>query len=216
MDIAFHLKSLCCSIRIWATFPWTGRQFTSGVLHRIQFRTCCFVPMSNCHVFTQRPMTGQKIEQSNSCSFGLQQLLANSTRKKRDSSLPNIYIAWRPFWLLNWVSIASRRRKSGSTFLDCFPQASLLRPAVTAADLETPCVCARPSDPLRLCRNAAPRKFLARFPFPVSSSFQQVSPVTDVPWLLSLEWRIAPSHHTKKLLVRWAWRSARKQCLNHP
>ena len=31
-----------------------------------------------CHIFTQRPMTDRKIERSDGCGFGLQQLLADS------------------------------------------------------------------------------------------------------------------------------------------
>ena len=71
-----HLKSLCCLIRIWAdTLSLTGPLFRPAALHRIQFRTCCFVPMS---YFTQRPMTVRKIERSNGRGFGRQQLLSNS------------------------------------------------------------------------------------------------------------------------------------------
>ena len=42
-------------------------------LHRIQFGTCCFVPTS---FSSQRPTNDSKIEQSNGCCFGQQQLLA--------------------------------------------------------------------------------------------------------------------------------------------
>ena len=55
----------------------------------------------------------------------------------------------KPFWLSNWVSFAR--------VVAHFPQASLLQPAETAADSEVPCVCARPSDPPKLCLSAAPR-----------------------------------------------------------
>ena len=47
----------------------------------------------------------------------------------------------------------SQYRKSGSMFSSSEPA----RPAATAADSETPCVCARPSDPPKLCRSAAPK-----------------------------------------------------------
>ena len=47
----------------------------------------------------------------------------------------------------------SQYRKSGSTF-------SSSEPAATAADSETPCVCARPSNPPKLCWSAAPRAWL--------------------------------------------------------
>ena len=41
------------------------------------------------------------------------------------------------FLLLNWVSMAR--------LVACFPQASLSRPAATAANSETPCICVRPA-----------------------------------------------------------------------
>ena len=75
-----------------------------------------------CHIFTQRPMTDRKIERSDGRCFGRQQLLANSIEnfisheKKSDSSRPEIYKALKPYWLLNWVSIAR--------VVACFPQAS--------------------------------------------------------------------------------------------
>ena len=59
--------------------------------------------------------------------------------KKSDSSQPEIYKALKSCWLLIWVSIAR--------VVASFPQASRSRPAGTAADFETPCVCACPSDP---------------------------------------------------------------------
>ena len=40
-----------------------------------------YVVLFPCHIFTQRPMNGLKIKQSYVCCFGLQQLLANSTKK---------------------------------------------------------------------------------------------------------------------------------------
>ena len=40
-----HLKSLCCSIRIWADASSSDSSSTS-TLHGIRFETCCFVPMS--------------------------------------------------------------------------------------------------------------------------------------------------------------------------
>ena len=102
-----------------------------------------------CHIFTQRPKNDRKVERSDVCCLGQQQLLTNSIeisfhmKKKSDLSLPEIYKALKPCWLLNWVSIARVEA--------CFPQA----PAATAADLETPCACARPSDWLLL---SYPRK----------------------------------------------------------
>ena len=59
------------------------------------------------------------------------------------------HFTWNKKWLIAalylqiiktlWVTIAR--------MVACFPQASLLLPAATAADSETPCVCARQSDP---------------------------------------------------------------------
>ena len=58
---------------------------------------------------------------------------------KSDSLRPDIYKALKPFWLSKWVNIARVVAR--------FPQASRWRPAATAADKETPFVCARKSDP---------------------------------------------------------------------
>ena len=71
-----------------------------------------------------------------------------SQEKKSDSLRPEIYKALKPCWLLNWVSIAR--------VVACFPQASQSLPAATASYSETPCVCARPSDPHKQSRTAAP------------------------------------------------------------
>ena len=107
-----------------------------------------------CHIFTQRPMTGRKIERSKGRCLGRQQLLDNSIEnsfqmvKKSDLSRPVIYKALKPGWLLKWVSIAR--------VVACFPQASPSQPA-TVAELETPCVCARPSNQRKQSRRAAPR-----------------------------------------------------------
>ena len=56
-----------------------------------------------CHVSTQRPMNDRKVERSKGHCFGRQILLANSIEnfilheKKSDSSLPEIYKAFKPF-----------------------------------------------------------------------------------------------------------------------
>ena len=108
-----------------------------------------------CPIFTQRPMTDGKIEQSYGRSFSLQQLLANfspyfiSHEKKSDLSWPEIYKAFKHFWLSNWFSIAR--------VVACFLQESLSLLAATAAYNETLCVCARPSDQPKQCLRAAPR-----------------------------------------------------------
>ena len=70
-------------------------------------------------------------------------------KKKSESSLPGIYKALKPCWLLNWVSIARA--------VAYFHQASLSLPAATAADSEAPFVCARPCVPCKQSRRAAPR-----------------------------------------------------------
>ena len=56
--------------------------------------------------------------------------------------------ALNTFWLSNWVSIVRVVAR--------FPQASWSLPAATAANLETPCVCAFPSDQPKQCLIAAP------------------------------------------------------------
>ena len=108
------------------------------------------------HIFTHRPMTDWKIEQSDGRGFERQQLFPNSienfiSHSKTCSLRPEIYKALKPFWLLNWVSIAR--------VAAYFPQASRSRPAATAANSETLVfVPARPSSvPPKLCWSAAPR-----------------------------------------------------------
>ena len=97
-----------------------------------------------------------------SSCFGRQQLLADSIevlithektkvthRSPKFISWPDVYKALKPCWLLNWVSIAR--------VIARFPKASQSLPAATAADSETPCVCARQSDPCKQSRRATPR-----------------------------------------------------------
>ena len=71
------------------------------------------------------------------------------TWKKSDLTLPEIHKALKPCLLLNWVRIAR--------VVACFPQASQSRPAATAADLRTPCVCACPSYPRKQSRRGQTR-----------------------------------------------------------
>ena len=99
-----HLKWLCCWIRIWAdNLSRTGLSLRSAALHRIQFLTC-FIPIP---YFTQRPITQRllnncKVEQSNECCFGLQQVtsfkIPFSHWEKNLLSLPKEQS--KPFWLL--------------------------------------------------------------------------------------------------------------------
>ena len=55
-----------------------------------------------CHIFTQRPKNDRKVERSDVCCLGQQQLLTNSIeisfhmKKKSDLSLPEIYKALKP------------------------------------------------------------------------------------------------------------------------
>ena len=84
-------------------------------------------------------------------------------KKSSDSSRPEIYKALKPCLLLNWVSVAR--------VVAYFPQASRSRPAATAADSETPCVCARPSDPRKQSRRAAPRAWPLILPSKPSITF---------------------------------------------
>ena len=103
------------------------------------------------------------------CAVRFWQLLANaienfiSHEKKSDSSRPKIYKALNDFWLSNWVGIAK--------VIACFLQASRLLPTATVADSETPCVCARPSDPPKQCRRAAQRAWLLILPSLPSITF---------------------------------------------
>ena len=60
-----------------------------------------------------------------------------------------------PFWLLNLVSVAKVAEHQSHIFQTW--KASLLLRTATAADLESPCVCACPSLPSQLCRSAPPR-----------------------------------------------------------
>ena len=69
-----------------------------------------------------------------------------SHKKKVTLSCPKF--TFKPFWLWQWVSIARVATR--------FPQARLSRPALNAADSETLCVCACPSDQPKLCLTAAP------------------------------------------------------------
>ena len=143
-------------------FRRTGHQLRSAALHWILFWTCCSVPMSYFYYNDRKIELGR--------CFGQQQLLANSIqnfisheKKKSALSLPNIYKALKPFWLSNWASIARVVAR--------FPEANRLLPSSTAANSETPYVCARPSDSPTLSRSAAPRAWPLILPLnlPLSS-----------------------------------------------
>ena len=79
-----------------------------------------------CHIFTQRLMTDKKIERSNGCCFGRQQLLANSIEnftfhvKRKCSLRPEMYKALKPFL----TDELSQYSKSGSMFSSLEPVAA--------------------------------------------------------------------------------------------
>ena len=134
-------------------FPQIGCLLRPAALHRIPFRTCCFVPIS---FFTQRPMTDRKIEQSNGRCFGRQQLLADSIKIFHFHLKQKVTCSSQEFTKhqnlvdsLNWVRIAR--------VVASFHQASWTLPAATAAHSETPYVCVCQSNPRKQSRRAAPR-----------------------------------------------------------
>ena len=156
-----HLKSLRCSIKIWADALSSDRS---------SIQTCCFAQdsiqnMQFCSyvIFLLRDqwLIERLSEEMGAALVGnnfspIPSKFSFHMEKKSDSSRPEIYKALKPCWLLNWVSIAR--------VVACFPQASRSRPAATAADSETPCVCARPSDPRKQSLRAAPRAWLLILP----------------------------------------------------
>ena len=110
----------------------------------------------SCVMFlAQRPMNDRKIEQD---------WLGVALVGNKFSPIPSkISFHMKKRWLVTVRNLQSNKsfltlklsqyRKSDSTF----PHASLSRPAATAANSEQRCVCARPSDPPKLRRSAAPR-----------------------------------------------------------
>ena len=110
-------------------------------------------------IFNSRPMTDQNIERSNGRGFGLQQLLANFieniiSHKKQLLIAAKIYKASKPFWLLNWVSIAR--------VVVCLAQANWVLPAAIAAVLETPCICS-PVWPAQAVLESGPKSLTVDF-----------------------------------------------------
>ena len=151
----------CCAVPFESEqtpFPQTGCRFRPAALHRIRFGTCSFVPMSYFYSETNHHRHQWLIERF--CEAMGTAFVGNNfspisskfwfhIKKKGDSLLPEIWKALKPCWLLNWVSTAR--------VVAWFPQASRLLPAATAADSETLCVCACPSDPHKQSGKAAPR-----------------------------------------------------------
>ena len=123
------------------------------------------------------------------CSYV--QLRCQIKKKKRkyvasDSSRPDIY---KPFEHL-WTKYVSH------------PQANLSRPGATAADSETPCVCACSSNPSKLCRNAAPRAQL----FILPSNFLLSSGIVIARWqagarTCQCQWTQSWALHTDQRVV---------------
>ena len=156
-----HLKSLRCSIQIWADALSSDRS---------SIQTCFFAQDSILNmlfcsyvIFLLRDeWMIERFSEAMGAALVSNTILFHM-KGKSDSSRPEIYKALKPYWLLNWVSI--------TRVVACFPQASLLQPAATAADSETPCVCARPSNPHKQSRRAAPRAWPLIFPSKPSITF---------------------------------------------
>ena len=108
-----------------------------------------------CHIFTQRPMNDRKIERSDGRGFGRQQLLANSIEIFISHEKKKWLVAARNLQSIKTLLTLelSQYCKSGSMF-------SSSEPAATAADSQTPCVCARPTDPPKQRQRVAPRACL--------------------------------------------------------
>ena len=138
-----HLKSLRCSIKIWADALSSDRS---------SIQTCCFAQdsirnMLFCSyvIFLLRDqwMIARLSEAMGAALVGnnfspIPSKFSFHMKKKSDSSRPEIYKALKPYWLLNWFSIAR--------VVACFPQASRSRPSATAADSKRPVfVLARPT-----------------------------------------------------------------------
>ena len=108
------------------------------------------VVLFQCDIFTQRPTMIERLSKAMCAALvgnNFSPIPSKITWKKIDSPRPDIYKAWKPCWLSNWVSFA--RVEAG------FPQASL--PAATAADSEALCVFSRLSEPPKLCLSVVPR-----------------------------------------------------------
>ena len=110
--------------------------------------------------FTQRPTRDRKIERSNlnlnARGFGSLKVLTKSIENF-------IYIIKlyeeKIIWFVTYQNLRESRpfliSKLVTRMSALFPQASQLLPAATAADSETPCVCARPTHPT--CAGARPK-----------------------------------------------------------
>ena len=102
-----HLKCLCRLIGIWLI--WADALFSD----RSSISICCFAQDSirnmlicSYALFSLIDMNDRTIERSDERGFGWWQVLANSIKisfhvKTNSSSQPEIYKAWKPFWLSN-------------------------------------------------------------------------------------------------------------------
>ena len=163
--VCHHLKSLRCSIRSEQTpFPRIGRRFRPAVLHRSEHAVLFL-----CHIFTQNQTNDSSKDLAKRCALPWSATTSGQFHRKFHFTWKKWLVAARnlqsikPCWLLNWASIARVVAR--------FLQASRSRPAATAADSETPCVCARPSDPRKQSRRAAPRAWPLILPSKPSITF---------------------------------------------
>ena len=122
-------KSLRCSIRrrIWAdALPWKGRRYRPTALHRIRNMWFCsyiFLLRDEWMIERFSEAMGSALVCNN---FSPILWKFHFTWKKRWFVTARNLQSIKPYWLLNWVSIAR--------MVACFPQASWLLHAATAPD----------------------------------------------------------------------------------
>ena len=141
-----------CAVRFESEqtpFPRTGRRLRSAALHRILFGTCGFVPMSYFYSETNARLGGAMCAALVCNNFWPIPWEFYFPMKTKSVVTARYLQSIKLFSLSNWVSIAR--------VVASFHQASWSLPEATAADSETPCVFACPSDPRQPCRSAAPR-----------------------------------------------------------
>ena len=147
-------------------FPQTGCwfKFRPAALHRIRFGTYRFVSMSYFYSETNKWWKDWANRWAQPCLATTSNSIEISFHiKKKWLVAARNLISMKTLLILE----LSQYRKSGSMF----PQASWLGPAATAADLGTPCVCARPSDPRKQSQRAAPRAWPLILPSKPSMTF---------------------------------------------
>ena len=148
-----------CAVRFESeqrTFSRAGCRLWCAALHRIRSRTWGFVPMLYSYSETRDWSKDWAKRSARHWLAETSSILSkiHFTRKKKWLVAARNLQIIKPFRLSNWVSIARA--------VACFPQASRSRSAATAADSETPCVCARhtsrQSNPPKLCWSLAPQE----------------------------------------------------------